>query len=179
MILKSVLYWVSVSCLGLNVSAAHSAQVAAAPAGEVIVAGAAACRVQDRSPATAPSGGAGQLMAICGEAGVVLGPATTYTAISNVAQGSVLVVMTRAGRTRVLLASPAAGGAAVEVDDLTRTLARLEGRAAEVGLGDAVVDTTRFALDATVGLKGVPSRLDLTSYFAHALATTTTTASSK
>ena len=128
------------------------------------------CRVEDGSAASAPAGGAGGLVAICRGAGIALGPADRYSATVSPVLGSVLVVLTRAGRTRVLLASPAAGGTSIRLDDLTRELARRSGRAPDLGLGSLTVDTSRFATDASIGVSGVASRFDLTVYAAAAAA---------
>lgn len=161
----------------LVLGASVTAQTAVTPAAPVSATSASLmpCRVKDLMPNGAPLGGAGQLVAICGTQGAMLGLADRYTATVNPVLGSVLVVLTRAGRTKVLLVSPAAAATAVRTDDLTRELARRGGRAPDSGLGGLTVDTSRFATDASIGVKGAASRLDLTVYATNAAAAAAST----
>lgn len=139
---------------------------------------ASSCRLVDIIPRRAPPGGAGMLVAVCGAGGVPLGFATTYSETTNVALQSILIVTTRLSKTRVWLAFSTTDGKGTRVADLTGELARLGGRAPDLGLGGLAVDKSRFAVDASVGILGVAKRLDLTSYVTPASAMDEASASS-
>ena len=132
-----------------------------------------ACTVTD----TASTGDAGMLLATCGGSTTLLGSAESYSSVSNVANGSVLVVRQRGGRTTVLLVSLVAGGSGVHVDDITRDLAALGGRAGDLGLGAIRIDPGRFAIDGSIGIVsgGSAKSLDLKSYVGRAAALTNRT----
>ena len=135
---------------------------------------AATCIVVDVAPDQAPPGGAGMLLASCGQPGTVLGPAAAYSTANNAASGSVLLVRKHGGRTSVLLIAPLAGKIGVHVDDITLDLAVLCGRAGDLGLSGCKVDASRFAVDGSVGVakEGIVKRLDLTDYLGRAAAIT-------
>ena len=126
----------------------------------------ATCSVIDVRPAEAPAGGAGLLVAGCGTHGVPLGAASRYSAVWSPVANGVLVVRVHGAKTQVLLVSATQGGAGVAVNDLTRELVGLTGKSPNLGIGTATVDTTRFAVDGSVGVMaaGAARRLDTKPY---------------
>lgn len=129
-----------------------------------------ACSVVDARPANAPVGGAGLLVAGCGTHGVTLGSASRYSAVWSPVANSLLVMRRQGAKNQVLLISSARNGAGVAVDDVTRELTELGGNSPKLGLRSAAIDSTRFAIDGTVGVSvaGSSRRLDLKPYAARA-----------
>jgi hypothetical protein len=85
----------------------------------------------------------------CGQSAVRIGKADSYRSSYNAASGTLAVTVREAGRTRVLVARPAADGT-VEIQDVSRDLAKLAGQPANVGLRALEVDLGRFAADGTI-----------------------------
>lgn len=132
--------------------------------GPVAAAALTPCTVFDAAPRRAARGGAGDLIGVCNGRGAPIGPADSYSTVTNIATGSTVIVRRRLGRTQVLLISPTQGG--VAVDDVTRDLAKRAGRFGDLGLGTNAVDTSRFAIDGSIGIAGTDGaqRLDLGPY---------------
>ena len=144
--------------LAVSFNSAAQAQVAApASADPVVTTAPVSCQVVD----AAPTAGRASLYAVCAGHGAPIGPADQYS-VSTSTGGSVTVVLKMSGRTHIWLASPAAGGG-VLLEEMTRDLARAAGRAGDLGLGDATVDASRFAVDGTVAVtsKAGSKQLDL------------------
>lgn len=165
---KRVIY----GLVGMIGAASGQAQLGAAPLALPVIPITTACSVVDMTPDETAPGVAGMLLASCGEHSMLLGPAAAYSTASNAASGSVLVIRKRDGRTSVLLIAPLAGATGVHVDDITRDLVILSGRAGDLGLGEIKVDASRFSVDGSVGVarEGIVKRLDLVDYLGRAAA---------
>lgn len=126
----------------------------------------AACSAVDVRPADAPVGGAGLLIVGCGTRGATLGRASRYSAVWSPVANGVLVVRVQGANTEVLLVSPAHGGTGVAINNVTRELVGLSGKSPHLGLGSTAIDTTRFAVDGSVGVvtSGAARWLDLKPY---------------
>ena len=126
----------------------------------------AGCGAVDIRPADAPPGGAGLLMVGCGTHGATLGSTSRYSVAWNSAASSLLVVRMRGAKAEALLVAPAQGGTGVAINNVTSVLEERAGRSHHLGLGFAAIDTTRFAVDGSVGvtISGEARWLDLKAY---------------
>lgn len=164
------------AALGIAIWAAGPASAQTAGAGSTgqavtgaVPASLPACAIVNAAPAANTTA---QLVAVCGARAAPIGPADQFSA-SVSATGAALAVLKAAGRTRVWLASPTPGGGIV-LEEMTRELAKLGGRAGDLGLGDLAVDASRFAIDGSVAVVTAsgPRPLDLTTNIMRAAAVT-------
>jgi hypothetical protein len=111
---------------------------------------AASCQASElgRADQSRASGGA-VLYVGCGHSAVRIGKVESYRSSYNVALGTLAVVVRETGRTRVIVARPAADGT-VEIQDVSRDLGKLAGQPFNVELRGLEVDLGQFAADGTI-----------------------------
>jgi hypothetical protein len=145
-------------------------QAVAAPGGQASapqVGPPVSCRTSEVAPADPALGGA-ILYIGCGGAAVRIGKVDSYRSSYNPGTRSLAVVIREGDRTRVLVAQPEADGT-LQLQDLSRDLARASGRPFDAGLRAVEVDLERFAKDGSIatpalGRPGSEGRLPASHY---------------
>ena len=104
----------------------------------------------------------------CGQSAVRIGRVESYRSSYNPGTRSLAVAVSERGRTRVLVARQEADGT-LQIQDLSRDLAKASGRPFDAGLREVEVDLTRFATDGSIaapalGRPGSEGRLPASHY---------------
>jgi hypothetical protein len=108
------------------------------------------CQVAEVGPTEQAQASEGRILYVgCGQAAFRIGRVEDYRSSYNAAQGTLAVTVLAPGRTRVLVVRPAADGT-VEVQDLSRDLAKMAGQPFNTELRAFDVDLGRFAADGTI-----------------------------
>ncbi|HEX8309064.1 MAG TPA: hypothetical protein VF645_11680 [Allosphingosinicella sp.] len=124
-----------------------------------------ACQAFESEPADqgrGPAGGA-ILYVGCGGTAVRIGRVESYRSSYNPGTRSLAVVIQESGRTRVLVAQQEADGT-LQMQDMSRDLAKASGRPFDAGLRGVEVDLGRFAAEGSIaapalGRPGAEGRL--------------------
>lgn len=111
----------------------------------------ASCQVSEVAPTEqGRSAGRGAILYVgCGQSAVRVGRVDSYRSSYNAAVGALAVMVRETGRTRVLVVRPSADGT-VEIQDVSRDLAKLAGQPANVELRSLDVDLGDFAGNGTI-----------------------------
>lgn len=128
------------------------------------------CQTSELGPADqrrAPGEGA-ILYVGCGQTAVRIGKVDSYRSSYNPGTRSLAVVVHERGRTRVLVAQQEADGT-LQIQDLSRDLAKVSGRPFDAGLRAVEVDLERFAAEGSIaapalGQPGSEGRLNASHY---------------
>lgn len=113
--------------------------------------------------------GAGGILYVgCGQAAVRIGKVDSYRSSYNPGLRSLAVVIHERGRIRVLLAQLEAEGT-LQIQDLSRDLAKVSGRPFDAGMRAVEVDLARFASEGSIaapvaGRPGSEGRLPASRY---------------
>lgn len=99
----------------------------------------------------------------CGQTAVRIGRVESYRSSYHPGTGSLAVVVQEGGRTRLLVAQQEADGT-LQMQDMTRDLAKETGRPFDVGLRGVEIDLGRFAAEGSIsapslGRPGAEGRL--------------------
>jgi hypothetical protein len=141
-------------------------QSAAMPGGEASPprgAAPAACQAFETRSDDQGHGGGAILYVGCGQSAVRIGRVESYRSSYNPGTGALAVVVHERGLTRVLVAQQEADGT-LQMQDMTRDLAKASGRAFDVGLRGVEIDLGRFAAEGSIsapalGRPGAEGRL--------------------
>lgn len=85
----------------------------------------------------------------CGQSAVRIGRVNSYRSSYNPETRSLAVVVQQSGRTRVLVAQQEADGT-LQMQDMSRDLAKASGRPFDAGLRGVEVDLGRFATEGSI-----------------------------
>ncbi len=128
-------------------------QPAAPPAGQgpPVASGApASCQAFETRPEGQGRGPEGAILYVgCGASAVRIGRVESYRSSYHPGTGSLAVVIAERGRTRILVAQQEADGT-LQMQDMTRDLAKATGRPFDVGLRGVEIDLGRFAAEGSI-----------------------------
>jgi hypothetical protein len=111
------------------------------------------CQASELGSADQGRASAGAILYVgCGHSAVRIGKVESYRSSYNAALGTLAVMVRETGRTRVIVARPAADGT-VELQDVSRDLAKLAGQPFNVELRALEVDLGQFAADGTIAAR--------------------------
>lgn len=123
------------------------------------------CQASEIAPADPGRGrGEGAILYVgCGQSAVRIGRVESYRSSYNPGTRSLAVVVHERGRTRVLVVQQDADGT-LQIQDMSRDLAKVSGRPFDAGLRGVEVDLGRFATDGSIsapepGRPGTDGRL--------------------